>query len=412
MTRTTWRGLSNVAVVLQAIGDRHLGGLILLACLAGTGVGLLKVITALYAIDLQASPLQLGLIAGAQTAGLLLTSLPCGVLVERFGALRLFCLGSLLACALLQLVPLWASPWFLLLMILLVGLSMPLRFVSLNAVFMQQLARVGETKAGWFRGAQMIGLLLIGPTLAGLVSSWLGLAGSWTLIGLVFALPILLAPWVLEARRSDRPLGEPLSLAALGRQLALLRDETELRRNSLLDFSVQATAMYFAFFIVAITVQHYGWSAAHAAALLSAHGLTFILALFFLGRILRSHERASVTGALLVCGFALLGLGLGTTALWLWSGALLLGLGLGMLQVVTLSTYARSGARLGHGRIAGLAALVGPGGGLTGCLLGGLLGESFGLQHLFLLFIPLFLGFLLLTTLRSQLSWPFPRRVS
>ena len=148
---------------------RTLASFILLATLAGIGVGLAKVTTALYAIDLQASPLQLGLIAGAQTAGLLLTSLPCGVLVERLGPLRLFVLGSLLAGAIYQLVPLVPHPLYLLALTLLVGLCMPCRFVSLNTVFMQQLAQMGEARAGWFRGSQMIGLLLVGPTLAALL---------------------------------------------------------------------------------------------------------------------------------------------------------------------------------------------------------------------------------------------------
>ena len=44
---------------------RTLASFILLSTLAGIGVGLAKVTTALYAISLQASPLQLGLIAGA-----------------------------------------------------------------------------------------------------------------------------------------------------------------------------------------------------------------------------------------------------------------------------------------------------------------------------------------------------------
>lgn len=390
---------------------RTLASFILLATLSGIGVGLAKVTTALYAISLQASPLQLGLIAGAQTAGLLLTSLPCGVLVERFGPLRLFVLGSLLAGAVYQLVPLVPHPLYLMALTLLAGLCMPCRFVSLNTVFMQQLALMGAARAGWFRGSQMIGLLLIGPTLAALLVEWRGPAGSWGLIGLAFAVPVLLAPLVLRIYPAKRQVAERLSLTAVGRQLGLLRDDDPLRGNCLLDFCVQAAAMFFAFFIVAITVQDYGWSAQQAAALLSGHGLAFILALFLLGRVFGERSRNGFVASLLLCIAALLILGFGAQAPLLWAGALLLGASLGMLQVTTLSSYARSGLRLGHGRVAGLAALVGPAGSMSGCLLGGLLGEQFGLQPLFLLFTLPFAGFLLLQ-LRSPLPDLAARRTS
>jgi len=358
---------------------RTLTAFILLASLSGIGVGLAKVNFALYALSLEASPLELGLVAGAQTAGLLLASLPCGMLVEQFGPLRLYVFGSLLAGGLFQLLPLVGQP----LPTLLIGLCMPCRLVSLNAVFMQQLAQVGEARAGWFRGSQMIGMLLLAPPLAALFAGWLGAGGSWLPIGLLFVVP---------ARRQG---AEPLSLAALGRQLGVLREQPALRDNCLLEFCVQAAAMFFSYFIVAITVQDYGWSAGEAAALLSVHGLAYIVALFGLGRLLGGSGQAGFAASLLLCAAALASLGLSGRAPLLWGGALLLGLGLGMLQVVTLSAYARHGAQLGHGRIAGLAVLAGPGGSLAGSVLGGVLGEWFGLQPLFLLFVPLFLGFLL-----------------
>lgn len=389
-----------------------LGSFVLLATLAGIGVGLSKVTTALYAISLQATPLQLGLIAAAQTAGLLLTSLPCGVLVERLGPLRLFVLGSLLAAALFQLVPLVPHPLYLLALTLLIGLCMPCRFVSLNTVFMHQLVRMGESRAGWFRGSQMIGLLLIGPTLAALLVDWRGPGGGWSLIGLAFAVPILLAPLVLRSYPAQRQVVERLGLAMVAHQFGLLREDAELRGNCLLDFCVQAAAMFFAFFIVAITVQDYGWSARQAAALLSGHGLAFILALFLLGRRFGARQQAGFAISLLLAAAALLALGLAHQAPLLWVGGLLLGISLGMLQVTTLSSYARHGQRLGHGRIAGLAALIGPAGSMSGCLLGGLLGASLGLQTLFLLFIPLLLAFLLVPLARSRFPALSARRTS
>ncbi|MFD2405566.1 hypothetical protein ACFSVK_07005 [Azorhizophilus paspali] len=137
----------------SGLGDRHaLMGFVLLASLSGIGVGLAKVNFALYALSLQASPLEMALVAGAQTTALLLASPPCGMLVEQSGGL-------------FQLLPLFEQPLLLILPALAIGLCMPCRLVSLNVVFMQQLVLVGEARAGWFRGSQMIGMLLGGVLL-------------------------------------------------------------------------------------------------------------------------------------------------------------------------------------------------------------------------------------------------------
>ena len=54
----------------------------------------------------------------------------------------------------------------------LISFAMPLRFVSLNTVFFEQLSSLGESKAGWYRGTHMLGMFLIGPLLgAALVSA-------------------------------------------------------------------------------------------------------------------------------------------------------------------------------------------------------------------------------------------------
>ncbi|VVO27039.1 MFS transporter [Pseudomonas fluorescens] len=389
---------------------RTLGRFILLSTLAGAGVGVAKVSTSLYALFLNASPLELGLIAGAQTGGLLLTSLLCGVLVERLGPLRLFCLGSASAAALYVLVGQAHSCGLLMLITLLIGLCMPCRFVSLNTVFMQQLASMAASRAGWFRGSQMAGVLLLGPALAAVLNQQLGPAGVWPVVALVFALPLLLAPWVLNIYPAQRQAAAKLSLSTVFGQLSLLRHDPILRRNSQLDFCVQAAAMYFAYFIVAITVQNYGWSPSQAAALLSAHGLAYIFALFFLGRHGERLSPRRLLGYALACGSTLLVLGLAQGAWTLSLGAIGLGLSLGLLQIVTLFTYAQCGVRLGHGRVAGVAALVGPAGSLSGCLIGGLLGEVFALQHLFMLFIPLFVLLALLPTVRNRWTLFLARR--
>src|SRR4051812_16838245 len=65
-----------------------------LNALAGTSVGLAKVATSLYSLQLRPSQFELSLIAAAQSVGVLAMSLPLGVLLDQFGPLRLFVTGS------------------------------------------------------------------------------------------------------------------------------------------------------------------------------------------------------------------------------------------------------------------------------------------------------------------------------
>lgn len=68
-----------------------------LSSLMGVSVGMALITTSLYAVQLGSSEQMLGLIAGAQSLGVLVMSLPIGLLVDRFGPARLFVFGTLFA---------------------------------------------------------------------------------------------------------------------------------------------------------------------------------------------------------------------------------------------------------------------------------------------------------------------------
>ncbi|GAA5784629.1 MFS transporter [Chitiniphilus shinanonensis] len=379
---------------MNAFYQRHrfLLAFVLLSSVAGLSVGVAKVATSLYALDLAASELELALIAGAQSVGILLMSMPIGVLVDQLGPLRLFVFGSIAAGLLYLATPLVAAPAFLAATAVAISLCMPCRFVSLNAVFMQQLERVGVAKAGWFRGTHMIGMFLLGPSLAVAVIAAVQYAGTYTLIGVAFFGTALLAPLVM--RHYAPGPARTLSWRELRAQFGLLWRDRELRRVGLVEFAGQAVNQYYGFFIVIIALQHYRFASAGAAALLTVQGAAFVLALFTLGVLLqRIGERRFLLAGFALVTLALLGLGLTERAAWLWPGAAALGLGLGMVQTANLSRFARIGSRLGRGRVAGINAFVGPAGGLAGSVAGGWVGHLFGLQFTFVLFAPLFLAF-------------------
>lgn len=367
-----------------------------LNALAGLSVGVAKVILSLYAVELQADALQLGLIAGAQSVGILLMSLPAGVLVDQYGPLRLFTIGTLVSGFLYLAMPWVGSATLLCLVILLISCFMPLRIVSLSAMFMQQIGRVGVGMAGWFRATHMVGMLLLGPMAAAALLETLGFAASYVAIGALFFLLVLLAPGVLRHYQHSSEQVRTFNLAELKAQIALLGSDGLLRQACLREFCIQGVNQFYTFFIVVIAIKAFRFEPASAAGLISAQGSSFVLALLVMGSLASRLDDhlffrfgcAIITGALLLLGSA-------TANGGLWLGGIGLGWGLGMLQIVNISWFAKVGAQRGQGRIAGLTTFVGPAGGLVGSTLGGIIGHWFGLQLMFLVMAGVFFIFLL-----------------
>lgn len=362
-----------------------------LSSLMGVSVGVAKVTTSLYAVHLGASGTLLGLIATSQSAGVLLMSLPIGFLVERFGPGRLFMLGSVLAGSVYAALPLVPAPAYLLACTVLISFCMPLRFVSLNSVFMGQLEVLGESKAGWYRGTHMLGMFLLGPGLAALLVRALDFSGTYWAIALAFWVTIGLGTTVFAPAAGERPAPRALSAGAIVRELGALMRDREVRSVSSIECLAQAANASYAFFIVVVAVEVLGLGREAASGLVAAHGLSFVFALFTLGGVVRrlGHARVYRLSFAWVAA-ALLLLGLARGAPLLWVGAFALGLGLGTLQIANLTRFARASARLGRGRVAGINALVGPSGAVLGSLVGGLLAERFGVQALFVVLAPLF----------------------
>lgn len=367
---------------------RFLLAFALLSSFMGTSVGLAKVATSLYALELQAGETMLGLIAGAQSFGILLVSLPIGALVDHCGPRRLFAAGSLAAAALYALIPLWPAAGFLLACTLLISFVMPLRFISLNTVFLEQLTRLGEGKAGWYRGTHLSGFFLLGPLIAPWIVARAGFAATFWLVALAFCATVLAAPFVFKGYR-PRPAGRGFRWREVALQWRLLGAEPALREVVLLEFLAQAVNGYYSFFIIVIAIQGFGLDQARAAQLAAVQGLALIAALFLLGPwAARQGQRAAYLASLGGASLALAGLGLAGSAGWLWPGGIALGLAVGVLEIVNLTRFARLGQVHGRGQMAGLSALAGPGGALAGSLLGGAAGPVLGLQAVFLLFIP------------------------
>jgi MFS family permease len=370
--------------------NRFLLAFSLLSSIMGTSVGVAKVTTSLYAVRLGAHEALLGLIAGSQSIGVLIMSLPLGLMVERHGPARVFTLGTLVAGGLYVILPLVASADFLLACTTAIGFFMPFRFVALNTVFLEQLLSLGDAKAGWYRGTHMAGMFLIGPMLAAGMVERFSFAGTYQWIAAAFALTILLSPIVFGPYAARQAAVGPLRWRDVSARLALVGRDPELRRACIVECAAQSINAFYTFFIVVIAVTSLGLAKADAAGLVAAQGFSYVFSLIALGGLATrlGPGRVAVTSCTLIV-VALLALGTGRQIPALWLGGMLLGLGLGLLQIMNLMSFARIGARIGRGSVAGVNALVGPAGSFAGSLLGGALGRSLGLQSVFLVFVPM-----------------------
>jgi predicted MFS family arabinose efflux permease len=152
----------------------------------------------------------------------------------------------------------------------------------------------------------------------------------------------------------------------------------------LLESLTQATGAFFTFFSVVLALQVQGFGPSEASSLISAKGVSYIIALFALGGLVQrlGSERATLSSFVIVAA-SMVALGLLSEPSALLCASFGLGLGLGTIQIATLTRYAQIGARSGHGKASGLNALAGPSGGVLGSLAGGLLGKWVGLGNVF-----------------------------
>lgn len=366
----------------------------LLASLMGTSVGVAKIVTTFYAIELGANAEQLGLLAAGQVVGTLVMSIPIGFLVDHLGTRRLFIAGSLLAGLTYALIPIAATSSFLLGSTTAISFFMPLRFVALNTVFFEQIRRMGQAKAGWYRGTHLSGQFLIGPAVAVSLISLLGYAGAWWMLAASFALTIAVCPLVLarSAPKAAVNLSDRPNLRRAAAEFGLLARDRELRTICLVDVCVEGVVAYQTTFIVAIALQIFGMDAVGASAFVTGTGLSFILTLLLLGApIARFGARRSYLLGFGMAIGALMTLASASSPAMLWPGVISLGISMGILQTVTLSRAAEIGARLGQGKVSGLIVMTYPIGGILGGLLGGWAGERLGLQSVFYAFVSVFM---------------------
>jgi predicted MFS family arabinose efflux permease len=249
------------------------------------------------------------------------------------------------------------------------------------------LPQLGPAKAGWNRGAFMIGLSFIGPAVSAAVVSSLGFAALFELVAATLLLAFLVGRRVLLRRAgvAGQAGDAPLAVRIRG-QLALLRDDPDFRRTMAIDALAQMSVAYFVVFAIQMALHRFGMTLQAAAGLITLQGALYVATLLIGGAVVvrwRAEQRYVLAFAMLLAQSLLYGLGRVPAALWL--GAALMGVGVGLQGVTSTTRFAELMRRHGRGRIGGRSSLAPTSGGIVGAVLGGVVSQRLGYEAGFLL---------------------------
>jgi len=381
--------MSEAAEAINATGParRQFGFIhrfMLLSVVSGGSIALGRIATQLFAIHLGASSLQIGTIMAVEQAMMMSMAVPAGFLISRLGVRASYFTASLGPMLVYLAMP-FVNAWPLLALARgLIGLCIPFRIVSMNTSFLRELPNIGKEKAGWYRGSQTIGLALIGPSLAALVTSHAGYGTAFVASGLMFGLMGAASlTFFPDTREAPDANGPPVRLH---REVGALLKRRNIFESCIIEHVSSATTALFSTFILVLAIKTMGMSHERAVSLIAVQGGTTIASLFLLNRLyIRFTRYRGYLWSLCAGVGAMLCLGLGQSYFVLAVGAVLLSLGSTSIHFQNMTQLSQS--TVSKSKISGLFNLAGMSGNMVGSLGGGALSAIVPLHAVYLLWI-------------------------
>lgn len=357
--------------------------------LCGCATGILQLAIPLYALFLSASTFQLGLIAGVSGVGRMLIIVPSGLLVDRFGARRLF-LHSTVWCAILVLTMISVtSPWALTVVMFFQGMAQSVSFLALQAGFLKRLPYLEPEQAGWQRGATQLGFFLVGPVAGGLLLREQRFGAAFLVVSAIFAASIGISFYRRIVGIREIPDAVASNESGELRKLQALLSDPLLRKVLGVECLGAAVFMIFRAFVAPVAVDVLHLTVGAVSAIVIFQGTAAMASLFAGGRLLRrfSAARIFVWGSLLVI-VGMLMLAIARDFFLYATGSIVYGVGTGLMSVCSLSQI---GSVLGEkGKIAALFSLSIAVGSTFGPILAGFVGEASTAQAAFLTPVAIF----------------------
>ncbi|MGF7150640.1 MFS family permease [Sphingomonas zeicaulis] len=382
---------------------RFLANFIALSLVSGLTIGLGKIVTTLYALQLGASSFQVGIISAMESVGMMLVTVPAGFIIARYGMRSVYfvsSLGPLLVNLLMPLSAAWLAlaggRW-------LIGLCIPFRIVSMNSAFLERLPSLGQAKAGWYRGTLQGGMAIVGPAAAVFLTQRLSITTSFLLVAALFGVMALFSLSFMPTRHADVP-ASPGFLA----ELRLLLADANIAESCLIEFLSGATTALFTTFVILLAIALPPLTQQDGIRLMLFQGVTSVAMLFLGGSLVAQLPRRGAYGlglALVAAAFALFGLSGGFAGLA--AGAVLLSAGASIVHLVNVRVLAAIPG--GKSKVAGLYNLASMTGSSVGSLAGGAVSRLVPLQSVFLLWLPvLAIGAGIVALVASRRAAPLP----
>ncbi|MFZ3058815.1 MAG: MFS transporter [Candidatus Methanoperedens sp.] len=366
----------------------------------GIAMGMVNLILPIYALSLNASSTEIGLIKGIAGIGDLLVVLPAGFMVDYLGSKKMYSVSAVMGSSIIVLISYVSSIELLLLIMVFFGMARSLRTTSLNADFFKNMNTIGIKKGGWFKGSMSVGGALIGPILGGIAIVAMSYKSYFALAGV-----FLLAPFLVILARTNGGSNLPVKpknfrLADASNHYKALAKNRSLVSATIIESINGAFFITFSTFIIVLVIKDLGLSAGVAAMLIALKGGATICVVFFCGQLLRKNNTNLYLFSFIVTILALLVLGMSRDILQLSIASIVLGLSSGL---ITLITFTQVGNIEGEkGKIAGIFSFGFGMGSILGPTLGGMIGDIFSIQAIFLSFIPLFGALSLFTFMESR----------
>jgi MFS family permease len=373
-------------------GKKLLLGFVTVNLITGIVVGVFQMVVPLFALSLNATNTQIGLIRGVMGLGLLLTVIPAGFLVDHFGSKKLYLAGSI-CCTLVTIgVCLAANPFALIVLMGMYGFFRSLSLIATNAAFFSHLNVIGLEKAGWVNGTLSLGALAVGPFLGGYLAKYVAFSQIFKVVALLYPVPILLVIFFYReaVRRRDVADGAGRGASQLREFRELLKDRA-ISQLLLAEGLGGACSATFGVFIIVIIIRMLNLAPTVASALLTLQGGASIMVVFLAGPLVKRHSTSSLyLASCALASLGLLGLSLTASLPVIVLASAILGIGLGLIQLVN---YSRIGSLHGEkGKISGLLMAAGGAGFTVGPLAAGLASEYLGNRLIFAAFVPIFLA--------------------
>lgn len=366
----------------------------------GIAMGMVNLILPIYALSLNASSTQIGLIKGIAGIGDLLVVLPAGFMVDYLGSKKMYSVSAVLGSSIIILISYVSNIEHLLLIMVFFGMARTLRTTSLNADFFKNMNTIGIKKGGWFKGSMTVGGALIGPILGGIAIVAMGFKSYFALASV-----FLLAPFLVILARTNGEGDVPvkpknLNLNDASNHYKALAKNRTLVSATIIEGINGAFFITFSTFIIVLVIKDLGLSPGVAAMLIALKGGATICVVFFCGQLLRKNNTNLYLFSFIVTILALLVLGMSRDIFQISIASVVIGMSSGL---ITLITFTQVGNIDGEkGKIAGIFSFGFGMGSILGPTLGGMIGDFFSIQAIFLSFIPLFGALSLFTFMEGR----------